>query len=330
VIKNKYIIIKSYNMKKIASIILLMFVSVGGIAHSVSATDDSTKNATVSRETSALSGRACAQVITNAISPSGECRTFPTPCDVPEGWTTVNNCSSGAGATIDDVSSLLVQMHKDQKDFNDKKKEEETALAQLAKEKLVSRKKTIEAVRIAAQKTKDEKRKAVLTRLLDIQIKQFMNAKERVAKMPNISADLETQLNASIDTAVADLTAKKAEVAATTTPEQLKALAQEIKDLLKTKRDIVKQTVAAILASKADATISTAEGRLGEIKTKIAALKAAGQDTTALDNLLAAAQAKIVTAKTKAGKEDLKNAISDLKEAYKNMKSIVEKTNGAE
>lgn len=35
---------------------------------------------------------ACIQVITPAVSPSGECREFPTPCDVPLGWSKTGEC----------------------------------------------------------------------------------------------------------------------------------------------------------------------------------------------------------------------------------------------
>ena len=35
---------------------------------------------------------ACTQVITPAISPNGECTEFPTPCDVPKGFTLVDSC----------------------------------------------------------------------------------------------------------------------------------------------------------------------------------------------------------------------------------------------
>lgn len=35
----------------------------------------------------------CIQVITPARNPqTGECKQFPTPCDVPEGWTKVSSC----------------------------------------------------------------------------------------------------------------------------------------------------------------------------------------------------------------------------------------------
>ena len=38
----------------------------------------------------------CAQVITSATNPdTGDCMDYPTPCDVPEGWTVVESCSKG-------------------------------------------------------------------------------------------------------------------------------------------------------------------------------------------------------------------------------------------
>lgn len=37
----------------------------------------------------------CAQVVTSVVDPvSGQCRQFPTPCDVPSGWKMVMSCSS--------------------------------------------------------------------------------------------------------------------------------------------------------------------------------------------------------------------------------------------
>lgn len=231
--------------------------------------------------------------------------------------------------TGDDVQDSLIQLRQDKEGFKNSKLQEESEKTLAEKEKNASKRKTIEARQEVAKKTKEEKRKIVLTRLLDIQIKQLGKVKERVAKMSNIKADQTTQLNTSIDAAVTALTAKKAEVAAATTGEQLKKLAKDIKDLFKTKRDIVKQIVDAILASKADKTIKDAEGRLAEITAKIAELKAAGQNTSAVETLLAAAQAKISIAKTKTEKEELKSIISNLKEAYKNMKSVVEKTDAS-
>lgn len=228
----------------------------------------------------------------------------------------------------DSIENSLARLRKDKEDFKSNRDLEEAELAKAAKEKVASKKKAIEAKREELRIKKDEKRKAVLIRLLDIQIKQLGNTKERVAKMTNIKPDLKAQLNTGIDAAVVVLSAKKAEVTAATTAEQMKKLAKDIKDILKSKRDVVKEIVAAILASKADSTITAAEGRLADITAKIAELKASGQDTAALDSLLAVAQSKIAAATTKAGKEDLKGAISDLKEAYKNMKKALEKAEG--
>lgn len=230
----------------------------------------------------------------------------------------------------DDIQDSLVQLRKDKEDFKNNKLQEESEKALIAKEKNISNRKVIEARQEEARKAKEEKRKIVLTRLIDIQVKQLENTKERIAKMPNIKEDLKTSLNDEIDGMIAELNTEKMILEAITAPEDLKAFAQELKDLFKTKRDIVKQIVDAIMASKSEKITTDATGRLTEIKAKIAALKADGQDTAALDSLLAAAQAKIAAASTKIGKKDLKNAINDLKEAYKDMKSVVEKTDSAE
>lgn len=35
----------------------------------------------------------CAQVVTPAVGPEGNCKTFPTPCEVPEGWKKTDSCA---------------------------------------------------------------------------------------------------------------------------------------------------------------------------------------------------------------------------------------------
>jgi hypothetical protein len=45
--------------------------------------------------------QACAQVITPATNPlTGECKNFPTPCDVPAGWQKVNSCEIPTQSSI--------------------------------------------------------------------------------------------------------------------------------------------------------------------------------------------------------------------------------------
>ncbi len=44
----------------------------------------------------------CIQVITPAFDPeTGECKEFPTPCDVPEGWEKIGSCRISSNQTID-------------------------------------------------------------------------------------------------------------------------------------------------------------------------------------------------------------------------------------
>lgn len=228
------------------------------------------------------------------------------------------------------VEGSLRLLRKDRNDFKNNKLEEIKENANILKEKASAKKKIIQARLEKIKQDKEAKRKAVLSRLIDIQIKQLENIKERAAKMPNIKEDLKANLSDKINEAISELEAEKIILQAITKPEDLKAFAKELKDSFKTKRDIVKAIVDAILASKADKTIDNAEGRLAELKAKIAELKVAGQDVSILESLLAVAEAKITAAAAKTGKKDFKEAINDLKEAYKNMKSIVEKTDSAE
>lgn len=315
---------------KLISILTISIFAFSAFAPSILATFGTADDVVASPETRVPSDKACIQVITNATSPSGECKVFSTPCEVPEGWIVVSDCSSSSNLTVlyqntaSSIEDFLVQLRKDKEDFKNNKLKEEVENDNSLKEKTAAKRKATAAKAEEARKAKEEKRKAVLTRLLDIQIKQLGNIKERVSKMPNITADLKIKLNTASDAAVAILAAKKTEVTAATTPEELKKIARDIKDLFKAKREIVKQIVDAILASKAEKTIDAAEGRLADITEKIAELKAAGQDVTELEALLAIAQAKIAAANTKAGKKDLKGAINDLKQAYNKMKSILE------
>lgn len=256
-------------------------------------------------------------------------------CNCPKGliWDANAGCAaknntSGAAINNIDLQNSLAKMRLDLKDFKDKKKEEENALAQTAREKVASKRQAAQTRQEAARKAKEEKRKKVLLRLIEVQIKQLDNTKERVAKMPNINTDLKTDLDTKIDAAVVALNAEKAKVqaaTATATPEELKNLAKEIRDLLKSKQEIVRQIVKAILVSRTDNAVVKAENRLAEIKAKIAELKAAGKDVAEAEGLFASAEQKVASAKEKSGQKMAKEANDFLKSAYQDMKNIVKK-----
>lgn len=269
------------------------------------------------KKTNIIASVAIASIVLGAISPL----VYASIEGVPLG----NNVVS-TQVTNSSVDDLLIQLRKDKEDFKTNKLTEETELAASLKEKVSAKRKTILAKIEAAKKIKDEKRKVVLTRLIDIQIKQLENTKDRVAKMPSIKDNLKINLSAKIDEAVTELEAEKTVLGGITTPEDLKKFAQELKDLFKEKRDIVRVIVDEILFSRAKQTVVAAEARLAEIKAKIAELKTAGKDTAALDKIVAVAESKISAASEKAGKgSDVKGSTNDLKEAYKSMKSAVEK-----
>ncbi len=233
----------------------------------------------------------------------------------------------------DELNSLRNNLAKERQEFKNAKSQEESEKAAAAKEKVLTKRGAIQARQEAARKTKEEKRKTVLLRLIDVQIKQLENTKDRVAKMPNIKADMKTSLDQKIIAAVSELNAEKAKVQAATTAEELKKLSAEIKDLIKAKQEIVKQIVQAILSSRVSDAVIKAEAQLAKLKTKIAELKARGQNVSQLETLLSDAEAKLGAAKadaTKESREDLKKAIDKLREAYQDMKNSAEKINKAE
>src|SRR3989344_1332747 len=100
-----------------------------------------------------------------------------------------------------------------------------------------------------AEKRKEAHRKQVLLRLIGVQVKHFKNIQERVARMPNIDETLKARLKTEIDKALVDLAALKTKVESATTAEELKALAKQIQENLKQKREIVKKIVDAVVST---------------------------------------------------------------------------------
>lgn len=320
------------NSNGLKKITMIAMMSLAAFALSIFAPAVFAVESSVSNEASPVpspSGRACAAVITNAKSSSGECKAFPSPCDVPQGWTVVKDCSSNSESSakplVGDIKTYLEKMRASLKEFRDKKTSEDTDRTVALKEKLASKKKDIQARIDAAKKIKEEKRKEVLVRLIEVEIKHFNNTADRVAKMPNITAEIKAQLKTAIDSAVQKLNDQKAKVQAAASDEDVKTLAKETKDLFKTHREIVKKIVAGIHASKESSLISKAEERLAAIETKIGELKAQGKNVSELETILAAAKADIAAAKEKLSQKSFTEANDLLKKAYDKFKTIAEK-----
>lgn len=234
--------------------------------------------------------------------------------------------SVGIAQTADtDFENSIKQLRQKRQAFNDAKKQEETEKRQIAKEKAQDKLQQAEQRRVEAENKKEEKRKAVLLRLIDIQIKHFNKTNDRVQKMPNITDDLKAQLEGEINDAIGILEGKKTEIESSTGKEKIKELAIETKDLFKTHREIVKEIIEAIHSSRADKAASTAEDRAIAIKTKVKELKDKGQDTSELDNDLEDAEKEISDAKDNISRKAFKEASEDLKGAYQKFREIAEK-----
>lgn len=68
----------------------------------------------MSGRASQLRQPACVQVITRARHPeTGEVRTFPTPCDVPDGWVKTGPTSGGGNHSV--LENLVIAIREDVK-----------------------------------------------------------------------------------------------------------------------------------------------------------------------------------------------------------------------
>lgn len=234
--------------------------------------------------------------------------------------------TSGVDAAKAGVKQELDELKAAREAFKETRTQEAKERETAAKEKVEARRKTAEEKRAEAEKRREEQRKEVLLRLIDVQVKYFENVAERVARMPNVSDAQKAQLKTEIDKAIASLNALKAKVEAATTAEELKTLAQQIRDNLKTKREIVKKIVDAILISRLSDTADKADERIKTAEEKITELKAAGKDVAALEKLLDIAKQKLSTAKTELTKQAVKAVQEALKEVYKALRELSEKT----
>lgn len=206
--------------------------------------------------------------------------------------------------------------------FKEARKDESEKMAMEVREKQEDVKRDLEAKRMEAGKRKEAHRKQVLLRLIEVQVKHFKNVQERVAKMPNIDETLKVRLKAEIDKVLADLAALKTKVEAATTAEELKALAKQIQENLKQKREIVKKIVDAIVSAHLQNAVDKADERIKAAEVKIAELKTAGKDVTSLESLLAAAKAKLDAAKASLSKDSLEEAKDALKDLYESLKEF--------
>lgn len=172
-----------------------------------------------------------------------------------------------------------------------------------------------------------EKRRDVLVRLIDIQIKYFERTKERIEKMPNITQEFKNELDAKINEVIQGLVEKKVTVESAQTPEEIKNLALEIQSSSKSYREIIKNIVNAILTSRVDRAIDKAEERLVVIDKKVQKLKKRGEDVSEVEKSIDYVGSFIENIRGGMERKTFKETLKDLKDAYQQLRSLISKVN---
>ena len=237
--------------------------------------------------------------------------------------------SVGIAKTTDtDFQNALDQLRQSRQSFRDNKTQEANEAIEEGRAKVQAQREAAKQRREEARTRMEEKRKEVLAKLVDLQIKWMDRARERVLGMPNISAELKTQLSSEIDVAVAKLNDLKSRIQSASGPEAIKALAKEVRDLFKSKHEIVKKIVDAIHASRADNALAKAEERVAAIRMKVQELKGQGKNTAEVEAQLEDAEKKIDEAREAVGRKAFREANEDLKGAYQKFRDVAAKANG--
>lgn len=223
-----------------------------------------------------------------------------------------------AQTTGGDFQNALIQLRAERQSFKDAKAEESNQIRrEVAKQKQEE-----------ARQTMETKRKEVLLKLVDIQIKWMERTKERIQRMPNITNELKTQLVSAVDAAIQNLNTEKAKIEAASGRDAIKALAKEVRDLFKSKHELVKSIVDAIHASRANGAVAKAEERAAAMKAKINELKDQGKNTTEVESDIEDAEENIDAAQVAIGRKAFREANEDLKGAYQKFRNIAQKAKG--
>lgn len=237
--------------------------------------------------------------------------------------------SAGIAQTADgDFQNALNQLRQSRQSFKDAKAQEKSDAAEEGKAKGQVQREAAQQKRTEAQTRMENKRKEVLLKLVDNQIKWMERAKTRVQKMPNITDELKNQLVSEADTAIQNLNAEKTKIQSTSGRDAIKALAKEVRDLFKLQHEIVKKIVDAIHASRANDAVAKAEDRAAAMKVKINELKDQGKNTTDMESDLKDAEKDIDDAQEAIGRKAFKEANEDLKGAYQKFRGIAQKAKG--
>lgn len=201
--------------------------------------DDSNSNSVLETKTE---NSACAQVITPAISPEGECENFPTPCDVPGNWKKTDECETAGNETRKEKYGKIVENYNKLKNnFQDLKNNYNDAKEKLLQERL--------KVKNANKETLRKNSAEFLDKTVSIMIKYLESLKNKAENMSFIPEGEKNEIIAQLNEDINSLTGKLSSAENATLEEQ-KNLAAEIRRQWRGIRSASKRITGQMLSAK--------------------------------------------------------------------------------
>lgn len=167
--------------------------------------------------------------------------------------------------------------------------------------------------------------KKAATNAIDRAITRFNKVKDRVQKMPNISAENKAAVVAKIDSEIAKLQTAKAKVTAATTTAEVRAVMTEVKTQIKESVNGVKLVVAAIHATHLENIVNKLNTILEKLTARVNELKNQGKDVSELETITNRVKSSLESAKANIAANQFKTAKENILEARKQLVELSQK-----
>jgi len=215
-------------------------IYVKSAAPNVTEVQDASDSNSASKNKAASS--ACAQVITPAISPEGECKNFSTPCDVPDDWKKTDKCETAENEMKKEKYEKMAENYNKLKNnFQESKNDYNSA-----KEKLLQEQ---SKVKNANEETLRKNSAEFLNKTVSVMIKYLESLKNKAENMGFVSEGEKNAIAARLDENINSLTEKLSSIENATIEEQ-KNIAAEIRQQWKDIRSASKRITGQMLSAK--------------------------------------------------------------------------------
>lgn len=200
----------------------------------------------------------CAQVITPAISPEGECKNFSTPCDVPSDWTKTDKCEMAeSGVKKAKYEKIAENYNKLKNNFQDLKNDYSSAKEKFLQERL--------KVKNANKETLRKNSAEFLNKTVSVMIKYLESLKNKAENTGFVSEGEKNEIIARLDEDINSLTEKLSSVENATIEEQ-KNIAAEIRQQWADIRSASKRITGQMLSAKMNSFILKMEALRDKLK----------------------------------------------------------------